>query len=98
MTLGAPHPVGRCLPDPADPQRCMVHERHEVWEGAQGLFGEVDIPVRAERVRGGSLDAEGLCPEGRATMSRAEAMVAEVGSPSRQRSAPCSRPSRGRRT
>ena len=81
VTLGAPHPVGRCLPDPADPQRCMVHERHEVWEGTQGLFGEVDVPVRAERVRGGSLDAEGLCPEGRATMSRAEAMVAEVGEP-----------------
>ena len=26
VTIGAPHPVGRCLPDPANRHLCMVHE------------------------------------------------------------------------
>jgi hypothetical protein len=59
VTIGAPHPVGRCLPDPRDPQLCMVHD-----EGGRL-----------------ALDREGLCPEGRATMVRAEALVAELGEP-----------------
>jgi hypothetical protein len=76
VTIGAPHPVGRCLRDPQDPCLCMVHEVHEAHEGAIG-----GAPLHVEQVQGGLLDAEGLCPEGRATLTRAQAIVAELGQP-----------------